>query len=286
MFCKKCGKKVSEGEKYCSSCGTSVSDSNQDEHNHKNSHGCCITIITILLAIATAAGSYFRVTTLQCKKTCHDDYGCLNQCKNEKFYKYLKFENHLNFIQNMFSSSNTSEELSPSARDVIDTTLNRSRTTEDISACNSQLVADTLAEIVSGVEELPDNVKASTIMTVQQKSNGSLKECETTLLVSYPKSYYNFFDKKCLESISDYLEIDKDFGVDMLKSGFSRLFVDTGISYQFTMQKLKYTTESIIDKDGDDSVYVTILDTDEQSLTIGKLRTAIGSTLRIKECSK
>lgn len=286
MFCKKCGKKVSDGEKYCSSCGTSVSDSNQDEHNHKNSHGCCITIITILLAIATAAGSYFRVTTLQCKKTCHDDYGCLNQCKNEKFYKYLKFENHLNFIQNMFSSSNTSEELSPSARDIIDTTLNRSRTTEDISACNSQFVANTLAEIVSGVEELPDNVKASTIMTVQQKSNGSLKECETTLLVSYPKSYYNFFDKKCLESISDYLEIDKDFGVDMLKSGFSRLFVDTGISYQFTMQKLKYTTESIIDKDGDDSVYVTILDTDEQSLTIGKLRTAIGSTLRIKECSK
>lgn len=280
MFCKKCGKKVSEGEKYCSSCGTSVSDSNQDEHNHKNSHGCCTTIITILLAISLAAGFYWRSTNRVCKKTCHDDYGCLNKCQKETL------KDHLNSIKNMFSSSNTSEELSPSARDIIDTTLNRSRTTEDISACNSQFVANTLAEIVSGVEELPDNVKASTIMTVQQKSNGSLKECETTLLVSYPKSYYNFFDKKCLESISDYLEIDKDFGVDMLKSGFSRLFVDTGISYQFTMQKLKYTTESIIDKDGDDSVYVTILDTDEQSLTIGKLRTAIGSTLRIKECSK
>ena len=280
MFCKKCGKKVSDGEKYCSSCGTSVSDSNQDEHNHKNSHGCCTTIITILLAISLAAGFYWRSTYRVCKKTCHDDYGCLNQCKKETL------KNHLNSIKNMFSSSNTSEELSPSARDIIDTTLNRSRTTEDISACNSQFVADTLAEIVSGVEELPDNVKASTIMTVQQKSNGSLKECETTLMVSYPKSYYNFFDKKCLESISDYLEIDKDFGVDMLKSGFSRLFVDTGISYQFTMQKLKYTTESIIDNDGDDSVYVTILDTDEQSLTIGKLRTAVGSTLRIKECSK
>lgn len=280
MFCKKCGKKVSDGEKYCSSCGTSVSDSNQDEHNHKNSHGCCTTIITILLAISLAAGFYWRSTNRVCKKTCHDDYGCLNKCQKETL------KDHLNSIKNMFSSSNTSEELSPSARDIIDTTLNRSRTTEDISACNSQFVADTLAEIVSGVEELPDNVKASTIMTVQQKSNGSLKECETTLLVSYPKSYYNFFDKKCLESISDYLEIDKDFGVDMLKSGFSRLFVDTGISYQFTMQKLKYTTESIIDKDGDDSVYVTILDTDEQSLTIGKLRTAIGSTLRIKECSK
>lgn len=280
MFCKKCGKKVSDGEKYCSSCGTSVSDSNQDEHNHKNSHGCCTTIITILLAISLAAGFYWRSTNRVCKKTCHDDYGCLNKCQKETL------KDHLNSIKNMFSSSNTSEELSPSARDIIDTTLNRSRTTEDISACNSQFVADTLAEIVSGVEELPDNVKASTIMTVQQKSNGSLKECETTLLVSYPKSYYNFFDKKCLESISDYLEIDKDFGVDMLKSGFSRLFVDTGISYQFTMQKLKYTTESIIDKDGDDSVYVTILDTDEQSLTIGKLRTAVGSTLRIKECSK
>lgn len=280
MFCKKCGKKVSEGEKYCSSCGTSVSDSNQDEHNHKNSHGCCTTIITILLAISLAAGFYWRSTNRVCKKTCHDDYGCLNKCQKETL------KDHLNSIKNMFSSSNTSEELSPSVRDVIDTTLNRSRTTEDISACNSQLVADTLAEIVSGVEELPDNVKASTIMTVQQKSNGSLKECETTLLVSYPKSYYNFFDKKCLESISDYLEIDKDFGVDMLKSGFSRLFVDTGISYQFTMQKLKYTTESIIDKDGDDSVYVTILDTDEQALTFGKLRTAVGSTLRIKECSK
>ena len=280
MFCKKCGKKVSEGEKYCSSCGTSVSDSNQDEHNHKNSHGCCTTIITILLAISLAAGFYWRSTNRVCKKTCHDDYGCLNKCQKETL------KDHLNSIKNMFSSSNTSEELSPSARDVIDTTLNRSRTTEDISACNSQLVADTLAEIVSGVEELPDNVKASTIMTVQQKSNGTLKECETTLMVSYPKSYYNFFDKKCLESISDYLEIDKDFGVDMLKSGFSRLFVDTGISYQFTMQKLKYTTESIIDKDGDDSVYVTILDTDEQSLTFGKLRTAVGSTLRIKECSK
>lgn len=280
MFCKKCGKKVSDGEKYCSSCGTSVSDSNQDEHNHKNSHGCCTTIITILLAISLAAGFYWRSTNRVCKKTCHDDYGCLNKCQKETL------KDHLNSIKNMFSSSNTSEELSPSARDVIDTTLNRSRTTEDISACNSQFVADTLAEIVSGVEELPDNVRASTIMTVQQKSNGSLKECETTLMVSYPKSYYNFFDKKCLESISDYLEIDKDFGVDMLKSGFSRLFVDTGISYQFTMQKLKYTTESIIDKDGDDSVYVTILDTDEQSLTIGKLRTAIGSTLRIKECSK
>lgn len=280
MFCKKCGKKVSDGEKYCSSCGTSVSDSNQDEHNHKNSHGCCTTIITILLAISLAAGFYWRSTNRVCKKTCHDDYGCLNKCQKETL------KDHLNSIKNMFSSSNTSEELSPSARDVIDTTLNRSRTTEDISACNSQLVADTLAEIVSGVEELPDNVKASTIMTVQQKSNGTLKECETTLMVSYPKSYYNFFDKKCLESISDYLEIDKDFGVDMLKSGFSRLFVDTGISYQFTMQKLKYTTESIIDKDGDDSVYVTILDTDEQSLTIGKLRTAVGSTLRIKECNK
>ena len=280
MFCKKCGKKVSEGEKYCSSCGTSVSDSNQDEHNHKNSHGCCTTIITILLAISLAAGFYWRSTNRVCKKTCHDDYGCLNQCQKETL------KDHLNSIKNMFSSSNTSEELSPSARDVIDTTLNRSRTTEDISACNSQLVADTLAEIVSGVEELPDNVKASTIMTVQQKSNGALKECETTLMISYPKSYYNFFDKKCLESISDYLEIDKDFGVDMLKSGFSRLFVDTGISYQFTMQKLKYTTESIIDKDGDDSVYVTILATDEQSLTFGKLRTAVGSTLRIKECSK
>lgn len=280
MFCKKCGKKVSDGEKYCSSCGTSVSDSNQDEHNHKNSHGCCTTIITILLAISLAAGFYWRSTNRVCKKTCHDDYGCLNKCQKETL------KDHLNSIKNMFSSSNTSEELSPSARDIIDTTLNRSRTTEDISACNSQFVADTLAEIVSGVEELPDNVRASTIMTVQQKSNGSLKECETTLLVSYPKSYYNFFDKKCLESISDYLEIDKDFGVDMLKSGFSRLFVDTGISYQFTMQKLKYTTESIIDKDGDDSVYVTILDTDEQSLTIGKLRTAVGSTLRIKECSK
>lgn len=280
MFCKKCGKKVSDGEKYCSSCGTSVSDSNQDEHNHKNSHGCCITIIAILLAIAFVAGPFLKSTAKKCKLSCLDDYGCLNQCNIETF------NNYLNSIKNMFSSSNTSEELSPSARDIIDTTLNRSRTTEDISACNSQFVANTLAEIVSGVEELPDNVKASTIMTVQQKSNGSLKECETTLLVSYPKSYYNFFDKKCLESISDYLEIDKDFGVDMLKSGFSRLFVDTGISYQFTMQKLKYTTESIIDKDGDDSVYVTILDTDEQSLTIGKLRTAIGSTLRIKECSK
>ena len=280
MFCKKCGKKVSDGEKYCSSCGTSVSDSNQDEHNHKNSHGCCTTIITILLAISLAAGFYWRSTNRVCKKTCHDDYGCLNKCQKETL------KDHLNSIKNMFSSSNTSEELSPSARDIIDTTLNRSRTTEDISACNSQLVADTLAEIVSGVEELPDNVKASTIMTVQQKSNGTLKECETTLMVSYPKSYYNFFDKKCLESISDYLEIDKDFGVDMLKSGFSRLFVDTGISYQFTMQKLKYTTESIIDKDGDDSVYVTILATDEQSLTFGKLRTAVGSTLRIKECSK
>ena len=280
MFCKKCGKKVSEGEKYCSSCGTSVSDSNQDEHNHKNSHGCCTTIITILLAISLAAGFYWRSTNRVCKKTCHDDYGCLNKCQKETL------KDHLNSIKNMFSSSNTSEELSPSARDVIDTTLNRSRTTEDISACNSQFVANTLAEIVSGVEELPDNVKASTIMTVQQKSNGTLKECETTLMVSYPKSYYNFFDKKCLESISDYLEIDKDFGVDMLKSGFSRLFVDTGISYQFTMQKLKYTTESIIDKDGDDSVYVTILATDEQSLTFGKLRTAVGSTLRIKECSK
>ena len=280
MFCKKCGKKVSDGEKYCSSCGTSVSDSNQDEHNHKNSHGCCTTIITILLAISLAAGFYWRSTNRVCKKTCHDDYGCLNKCQKETL------KDHLNSIKNMFSSSNTSEELSPSARDIIDTTLNRSRTTEDISACNSQFVADTLAEIVSGVEELPDNVKASTIMTVQQKSNGTLKECETTLMVSYPKSYYNFFDKKCLESISDYLEIDKDFGVDMLKSGFSRLFVDTGISYQFTMQKLKYTTESIIDKDGDDSVYVTILATDEQSLTFGKLRTAVGSTLRIKECSK
>lgn len=280
MFCKKCGKKVSEGEKYCSSCGTSVSDSNQDEHNHKNSHGCCTTIITILLAISLAAGFYWRSTNRVCKKTCHDDYGCLNKCQKETL------KDHLNSIKNMFSSSNTSEELSPSARDIIDTTLNRSRTTENISACNSQFVADTLAEIVSGVEELPDNVKASTIMTVQQKSNGTLKECETTLMVSYPKSYYNFFDKKCLESISDYLEIDKDFGVDMLKSGFSRLFVDTGISYQFTMQKLKYTTESIIDKDGDDSVYVTILDTDEQALTFGKLRTAVGSTLRIKECSK
>lgn len=280
MFCKKCGKKVSDGEKYCSSCGTSVSDSNQDEHNHKNSHGCCTTIITFLLAISLAAGFYWRSTNRVCKKTCHDDYGCLNKCQKETL------KDHLNSIKNMFSSSNTSEELSPSARDIIDTTLNRSRTTEDISACNSQFVADTLAEIVSGVEELPDNVKASTIMTVQQKSNGTLKECETTLMVSYPKSYYNFFDKKCLESISDYLEIDKDFGVDMLKSGFSRLFVDTGISYQFTMQKLKYTTESIIDKDGDDSVYVTILATDEQSLTFGKLRTAVGSTLRIKECSK
>ena len=280
MFCKKCGKKVSDGEKYCSSCGTPVSDSSQDEHNHKNSHGCCTTIITILLAISLAAGFYWRSTNRVCKKTCHDDYGCLNKCQKETL------KDHLNSIKNMFSSSNTSEELSPSARDIIDTTLNRSRTTEDISACNSQFVADTLADIVSGVEELPDNVKASTIMTVQQKSNGTLKECETTLMVSYPKSYYNFFDKKCLESISDYLEIDKDFGVDMLKSGFSRLFVDTGISYQFTMQKLKYTTESIIDKDGDDSVYVTILDTDEQSLTIGKLRTAVGSTLRIKECSK
>ena len=189
MFCKKCGKKVSEGEKYCSSCGTSVSDSNQDEHNHKNSHGCCTTIITILLAISLAAGFYWRSTNRVCKKTCHDDYGCLNKCQKETL------KDHLNSIKNMFSSSNTSEELSPSARDVIDTTLNRSRTTEDISACNSQLVADTLAEIVSGVEELPDNVKASTIMTVQQKSNGTLKECETTLMVSYPKSYYNFFDK-------------------------------------------------------------------------------------------
>lgn len=281
MFCKKCGKKVSDGEKYCSSCGTAVNDSNQDEHNHKNSHGCCITIITILLAIAFVAGPFLKSTAFKkCNLSCLDDYGCLNKCQKEAL------KNYLNSIKNMFSSSNTSEELSPSARDVIDTTLNRSRTTEDISACNSQFVADTLAEIVSGVEELPDNVKASTIMTVQQKSNGSLKECETTLMVSYPKSYYNFFDKKCLESISDYLEIDKDFGVDMLKSGFSRLFVDTGISYQFTMQKLKYTTESIIDKDGDDSVYVTILDTDEQALTFGKLRTAVGSTLRIKECSK
>ena len=277
MFCKKCGKKVSDGEKYCSSCGTPVSDSSQDEHNHKNSHGCCTTIITILLAISLAAGFYWRGTNRVCKKTCHDDYGCLNKCQKETL------KNDLNSVHNMFSY--ISEKLSPSARDVIDTTLNRSRATEDISACNSQLVADTLAEIVSGEEELPD-VKASTIMTVQQKSNGSLKECETTLMVSYPKSYYNFFDKKCLESISDYLEIDKDFGVDMLKSGFSRLFVDTGISYQFTMQKLKYTTESIIDKDGDDSVYVTILATDEQSLTFGKLRTAVGSTLRIKECSK
>lgn len=125
MFCKKCGKKVSDGEKYCSSCGTSVSDSNQDEHNHKNSHGCCTTIITILLAISLAAGFYWRSTNRVCKKTCHDDYGCLNKCQKETL------KDHLNSIKNMFSSSNTSEELSPSARDVIDTTLNRSRTTEE-----------------------------------------------------------------------------------------------------------------------------------------------------------
>ena len=278
MFCKKCGKKVSEGEKYCSSCGTAVSDSNQDEHNHKNSHGCCTTIITILLAISLAAGFYWRGTNRVCKKTCHDDYGCLNKCQKETL------KNHLNSIKNMFSSSNTSEELSPSARDVMDTTLNRSRATEDISACNSQLVADTLAEIVSGVEELPD-VKASTNMTVQQKSNGSLKECETTLLISYPKSHYYFFDEKCLEGVTDhYLKKDKDYFMYMLEKELSKLFVDTGISYQFKIQKLKYTTESIIDNGGDDSVHVSVLDTDEQNNTIRNLQGVLVFILNTKEC--